>query len=34
MATLDEQGYKGFAISGWYGLMAPRIHRNRLSRAQ
>ena len=23
LATLDEQGYKGFAISGWYGLMAP-----------
>ena len=23
VATLDEQGYKGFAISGWYGLMAP-----------
>ncbi len=21
--TLAEQGYKGFAISGWYGLMAP-----------
>ncbi len=21
--TLDESGYKGFAISGWYGLMAP-----------
>ncbi len=21
--TLDEQGFKGFAISGWYGLMAP-----------
>lgn len=23
VATLDEQGFKGFAISGWYGLMAP-----------
>ena len=23
IGTLDEQGYKGFAISGWYGLMAP-----------
>jgi tripartite-type tricarboxylate transporter receptor subunit TctC len=23
LATLDEQGYKGFSISGWYGLMAP-----------
>ncbi|MBX9904679.1 MAG: tripartite tricarboxylate transporter substrate binding protein [Burkholderiales bacterium] len=21
--TLSEQGYKGFAISGWYGLMGP-----------
>ena len=21
--TLDESGYKGFEISGWYGLMAP-----------
>ncbi len=21
--TLDESGFKGFAISGWYGLMAP-----------
>lgn len=21
--TLDEQGFKGFIISGWYGLMAP-----------
>jgi tripartite-type tricarboxylate transporter receptor subunit TctC len=21
--TLDEQGFKGFEISGWYGLMAP-----------
>lgn len=23
IATLEEQGYKGFAISNWYGLMAP-----------
>ena len=23
IATLDEQGYKGFSISGWYGLIAP-----------
>jgi len=23
LPTLDESGYKGFAISGWYGLMAP-----------
>lgn len=23
IATLDEQGFKGFAISGWYGLVAP-----------
>jgi len=23
VATLDEHGFKGFAISGWYGLMAP-----------
>ena len=21
--TLDESGYKGFEISGWYGIMAP-----------
>ena len=21
--TLDESGFKGFVISGWYGLMAP-----------
>ena len=23
MPTLDESGYKGFDISGWYGIMAP-----------
>ena len=23
LPTLEESGYKGFAISGWYGLMAP-----------
>jgi tripartite-type tricarboxylate transporter receptor subunit TctC len=23
LPTLDESGFKGFAISGWYGLMAP-----------
>ena len=23
VATLEEQGFKGFVISGWYGLMAP-----------
>ena len=23
VATLDEQGFKGFEISGWYGLAAP-----------
>ena len=21
--TIDESGYKGFEISGWYGIMAP-----------
>jgi tripartite-type tricarboxylate transporter receptor subunit TctC len=23
VATLGEQGFKGFEISGWYGLVAP-----------
>ena len=23
LPTLDESGYKGFEISGWYGIMAP-----------
>jgi tripartite-type tricarboxylate transporter receptor subunit TctC len=23
LATLDESGYKGFEVSGWYGVMAP-----------
>jgi len=23
LPTLDESGYKGFEVSGWYGIMAP-----------